>query len=60
MKAILGNILKNRAYEITINAKYNVYQRGLASMMYKIFNKKIGSWARVNEELSQELHKPVI
>ena len=29
-------------------------------MAYKIFDKKTGSGASVNEELAQELHKPVI
>ena len=48
-----------RAYELR-NLKYNGYQRGLASMVYKFFDKKTGSWASVNEEWAQELHKPVI
>ena len=26
------------------NPKYDGYQRGLASMVYKLFNKKTGSW----------------
>ena len=42
------------------NPKYDVYQRGLASMMYKFFNKKAGSGMSVNEELAQELYKLVI
>ena len=29
-------------------------------MVYKFFDKKTGSWASVNEEWAQELHKPVI
>ena len=28
-------------------------------MVYKFYNKKTGSGASVNEELPQELHKPV-
>ena len=36
------------------------YQRGLASMVYKFFEKKTGSEASINEELAQELHKPII
>ena len=31
---ISDKILKDRAYEITINLKYDGCQRGLASMMY--------------------------
>ena len=42
------------------NPKYDVYQRGLANMMYKFFNKKAGSGMSVNEELAQELYKLVI
>ena len=58
--------MKNRAYEIAINSKYDSYQRGLANKVYKFFDKKIGSGvasnrgANVNEKLAQELHKPVI
>ena len=29
-------------------------------MVYNFFDKKIGSGASVNEELAQELHRPVI
>ena len=59
--------MKYRAYEIAINPKYDGYQRGLGSMVYKFFGenvfgfratKKVG--ADVNEVLAQELHKPVI
>ena len=53
-------ILKGRDYEIAINSKYDGYQRGLASMVYKFFDKKTGSGACVNEKQAQELHKPVI
>ena len=33
--------LKNSAYDIAINPKYDGYQRGLASMVYKFFDSKI-------------------
>ena len=32
----------------------------LASMVYKFFDKKIGSGISINEQLAHELHKPVI
>ena len=32
--------LKDKAFEIANNPKYDGYQRGLASMVYKIFDKK--------------------
>ena len=38
-------VLKNKALKIAINPKYNDYERGLASMVYKLFDKKIKrSW----------------
>ena len=51
-------MLKGRAYENAINSKYDRYQRGLASMVYMFFDEKIRSV--VNEELAQEVQKPVI
>ena len=59
-RTVSDKILKDRAYEIAINPKYDGYQKGLASMVYKLFDKKAGSGANVNKELAQELHKPVI
>ena len=34
------------------------HQRGLTNMVYKFFDKKIGSVVNVNEVLAQKLHKP--
>ena len=33
-------VLKDKAFEIANNPKYHGYQRGLASIVYKIFDKK--------------------
>ena len=33
-------VLKDKAFKITINQKYNGYERGLSSMVYKFFDKK--------------------
>ena len=33
-------VLRDKAFEIASNPKYNGYQRGLASMVFKIFDKK--------------------
>ena len=33
-------VLKDKAFEITSNSKYDGYQRGLASMLYRFFDKK--------------------
>ena len=58
-------ILRDKAFNIAKNQKYDRIQRGLASMVYKFFDKKsIGSGtSRVNKENSElpnELHKPII
>ena len=60
-------VLKHKAYNIASNPEYDGYQRGLASMIYKFFDKKsLGSgFARDATKsssliLANELHKPVI
>ena len=35
-----GKVLKNKAFKIASNLKYDGYQRGLASMVYKFFDEK--------------------
>ena len=35
-----GKVLKDEDFEIANNPKNGVYQRGLASMVYKFFDKK--------------------
>ena len=57
---ILDKSLKDKAYKTAINLKYDGYQRGLASMLYKLFDMKTGTGMSENEELAQELHKPFI
>ena len=57
-------VLRDRAFNIDKNPKYDGYQRGLASMVYKFFDKKTkGSDVKStpqNEQLADELHKPII
>ena len=56
-------VLRDKAYDITSNPKYDGYQRGLASMVYKFFDKKsTGSGiARDSSSiLADALHKPII
>ena len=59
-------ILRDKAFNIAKNPKYHGYQRGLASMVYKCFDKKsTGSGVANNEikqnlQLAEELHKPII
>ena len=56
-------ILKDKAFKIASNPNYNGYQRGLASMVYKFFDKKSKGSGIINEpnyQLANELHKPII
>ena len=59
-------VLKNKAFNIAKNPKYEWYQRGLAPIVYKFFDKKsIGNGIANNEikqnlQLPKELHKPII
>ena len=59
-RTISDKIMKDRASEIARNCKYDRYQRALANMVCKVFDKKTGSGVSVNEQLAEELHKPVI
>ena len=51
-------VLKDKAYNIANNPEYDVYQRGLASMVYKFFDKMSTSSGIASS--SDELHKPII
>ena len=67
-------VLRDKAYDIASNPEYDGYQRGLASMVYKYFDRKsMGSGvkklkdtaessalARSSSILADERHKPVI
>ena len=57
---ISDKIRKDRHFQIDMNRNYDGYQRALASMVYKFFDKKTGLRVSVNEHLAEELHKPVI
>ena len=54
-------VLRDKAYGIASNPEYDGYQRGLASMVYKVFDKKsVGSGIANSSILADELHKPII
>ena len=61
-------VLRDKAYDRASNPKYDGYQRGLASMVYKFFDKKstgsgfkkLKNTARNSSILADELHKPII
>ena len=66
-------VLRDRAYETASDSKYDGYQRGLASMVYKFFDKKssgsgvrkvnrkkVGVISESSVKLADELHKSII
>ena len=60
-------VLRDKAYDIASNPKYDGYQRGLPNMVYKFFDKKsTGSGITRNTTkssssiLADERHKPII
>ena len=61
-------VFKNKTVKIASNPKYSGYERGLASMVYKFFDKKSkGACLKENQgnflqnsQLANELHKPII
>ena len=58
-----GKVLRDKAFKIARDPKYDGYQRGLASMVYKFFDKKSsgsGIINGLNYQLANELHKPII
>ena len=63
-RIVADKILKDRAFNIAKDRKYDGYQRGLASMVYKFFDKKSeGNGVKLipeNKQLANELHKPII
>ena len=53
----------HKAFKIASDPKYDGYQRGLASMVYKFFDKKSKGSDVINEsnyQLANELYKPII
>ena len=61
--------LRDKAINIAKNPKYDGYQRSLASMVYRFFDKKTsaasaskraGNGIKQNQEFADELHKPII
>ena len=65
-----NKVLRDKAFNIAKDPKYDGYQRGLASMVYKFFDKKTKDsgvttlanksaikFIPQNEQLADELHK---
>ena len=55
--------MKDKAFKIASDPKYDGYQRGLASMAYKFFDKKSSGSGVANEsnyQAADDLHKQII
>ena len=63
-RTVADKVLRDKAFHIAKDPKYDGYQRGLVSVVYKFFGKKTaGSGIKSipqNEQLTEELHKPII
>ena len=70
--AASDKILREKTFNIAKNLKYDRYQKNLAAMVYKFFDKKSASLTdksakgggaknenKQNEQLLEELHKPI-
>ena len=62
------NVLRDKSFNIAKDPKYDGYQRGLASMVYKFFDRKTKGYGLLHtiestpqsELLAEELHKTII
>ena len=72
-RTAVDKVLRNKAFDIAKDPKYDRYQRGLASIVYKFFDKKtkdngvttLANKSTIkskpeNEQLAEELNKPII
>ena len=66
-RTIADKILRDKAFKIASDQKYDGYQRGLASVVYKFFDKKskesgrpLSSNNKENIQVADELHNSII
>ena len=55
--------MRDKAFKIASDPKHDDYQRGVASMVYKLFDKKSsesGVATEPNYQLANELHRQII
>ena len=57
-----GKVFRDKAFKIASDPNYDCYQRGLASIICKFFDKKSSGSGitEPNYQLANELHKPII
>ena len=64
-RAQSGKVLNDKAFAIANNPKHDGYQRGLATRVYKLLDKKskgsgIKNEIKENQQLANEIHNPII
>ena len=65
-RTYVDKVLKDKGFKIASNPNYNRWERGLSSMVYKFFHKKIISGSGIknetkeNHQLANEFYKPII
>ena len=62
-RTVADKILRDKAFKIASDQKYDGYQRGLASMVYNFFDKKSSASGIANKkniQIANELHKSII
>ena len=55
-------VIRDKSFKIASDPKYDCYQRGLASMVYKFFDKKFsesGVATETDYQLANELHRQI-
>ena len=60
-----GKVLRDKAFDMTKNLKHDGYQGGIASVIYKFFDKKsagsdVNNESKQNLQLAEGLHKAII
>ena len=62
-RTLSNKVLRDKTFKIASDPPYDAYQRGLASMVQKVFDKKSsgsGVDAEPNYQLANELHRQII
>ena len=62
-RAQSDKVLRDREFKIASDTKYDGYQRGLASMVYKLFDKNYSRSGVANEpsyQMANKLHRQII
>ena len=64
-KTAFAKVLRDKAFNITKNSRYDGYHRGLASMVYKFFDKKskgkgVNIPSKFSKLLAEKLHEPIV